>query len=64
MLVIHVYITGKQGNVERSYDFMQNDGKEELVGFDCVIPYDEELEYPVAEYEAIRMFKKQAKGDH
>lgn len=64
MLVIHVYIQGKNGNVERAYDFLRNDGKEDLSGFDCIIPYDKELNYPIAEYDAMKMIHITEKGDH
>lgn len=65
MLIVHVHIMGKKGNVERTYDFMRNDGKEVLDGCDVVIPYDKEQHYPMAEEEAIAIIRnKDLRGDH
>ena len=67
MLVLHVYIMGRQGNIERSYDFLRNDGKEELEGCDLVIPYDDSLKYPLSEAEAASYtmtMTNEFKGDH
>ncbi len=65
MLVLHVYIMGKRGNIERSYDFLRKDEKEELEGVDIVIPYDDDLNYPLTEGEAIAiMDNPKTRGDH
>lgn len=65
MLVLHVYIMGKRGNIERSYDFLQNNHTEELEGVDVVIPYEEEIDYPLSEHDAIAvMDNKRIRGDH
>ena len=65
MLVLHVHITGKHGNIERTYDFLRNDGKDELEGCDLVIPYNEEYTYPLSEQTAIAIIRnKDLKGEH
>jgi len=65
MLVLHIHITGKNGNIERTYDFLRNDGKESLEGCDVVIPYSEEYRYPLTEDEAIAIVRnKDLRGDH
>jgi hypothetical protein len=65
MLIVHVHIMGKHGNIERTYDFMRNDGKDELEGCDVVIPYDKELSYPVSERDAIAIIRNQdIRGEH
>jgi len=65
MLVLHVYIMGKHGNIERTYDFLRNDNKEELEGCDLVIPYDKEIRYPMSESQTIDyMSILETKGDH
>ena len=66
MLVLHVYIIGRNGNVERSYDFMRNDGKDELDGCDIVIPYAEENPRPVMEQDALALLfnEEMMKGEH
>lgn len=65
MLVIHVHILGEKGNVERTYDFLHNDNKEELAGCDVTIPYNKEYNYPITEREAQAIIRnKDFKGDH
>ena len=65
MLVIHVHVKGKNGNIERTHDFLRNDGKDELTGCDIVIPYNEEYTYPLTETDAIAIIRhKEFKGDH
>jgi hypothetical protein len=65
MLIVHVHIMGKHGNIERTYDFMRNDGKDELEGCDVVIPYDKEYQYPISERDAIAIIRNQdMKGEH
>ena len=65
MLVLHVYIMGKDGAIERTYDFLRNDGKDTLEGCDIVIPYDDENPYPIQERDAIALIAtKEVQGDH
>lgn len=65
MLVLHVHIMGKQGNIERTYDFLRNDGKEELDGCDIMIPYNDEYTYPVSERDAVAIIRhKDLTGEH
>lgn len=65
MLVLHVHVVGKHGNIERTYDFLRNDGKEELEGCDLVIPYSEEYHYPLSEHAAIAIIRhKDLTGEH
>ena len=65
MLILHVHIMGKRGNVERTYDFLRNDGKEELEGCDIVIPYNEEYHYPLTEDTAVAIIRhKDLGGEH
>jgi hypothetical protein len=67
MLVLHVHIMGKAGNVERTYDFLRNDGKDGLEGCDLVIPYnEEEYLYPIQERDAVAIINSKAfnQGDH
>lgn len=65
MLIMHVYILGKNGGVERSYDFMRNNGKEALEGCDLVVPYDEENEQPMTERSALAIISNEhLRGDH
>lgn len=65
MLVLHVYIMGKNGNIERTYDFLRNDGKDSLEGCDIVIPYDKENPCPISERDAVVLIANQdLKGDH
>lgn len=65
MLVLHVHIMGKNGNIERTYDFLRNDGKDALEGCDVVIPYKEEYSYPMTEDEAVAIIRhKDLKGEH
>ena len=62
MLVIHVYVMGKAG-VEKTYDFLQNDGKEELVGVDVVIPYEDRKDIPnVMERDALALMRTKDLG--
>lgn len=53
MLIVHVHIKGKNGSIERSYDFMRNDDEDQLSGIDVIIPYDEKYEYPLDEDAAV-----------
>lgn len=65
MLILHVHIMGKNGNVERTYDFLRNDGKDELEGCDVVIPYSDEHKYPMTEGDTIAYIRhRDVKGDH
>ena len=66
MLVLHVHVLGKDGSVERSYDFMRNDGKEGLEGCDIVIPYDKEISYPLDERDVISQVHliERSRGEH
>jgi hypothetical protein len=65
MLVLHVHIMGKNGNIERTYDFLRHDGKETLEGCDVVIPYDKEYTYPLSEDTSIAILRyKELEGDH
>ena len=66
MLVLHVYIQGRGGYIERTYDFLRNDGKEAFEGCDLVIPYDDQNDYPISELDALAILSNQelAKGDH
>lgn len=66
MLVVHVYILGKNGNIERAYDFLRNDGKEGLEGCDVVIPYDKENPEPILEPDAVTLLHdlEVMKGEH
>ena len=65
MLVLHVHIMGKHGNIERTYDFLRNDGKDGLEGLDVVIPYSEEHTYPMTEEMAVAYVRhRDLKGDH
>ena len=65
MLVLHVHIQGRKGNIERTYDFLRNDDKEELSGCDIVIPYKEDYNYPLSEQDAIAVIRhKDLTGEH
>lgn len=67
MLVLHVHILGKGGQIERTYDFLRNDGKEGLEGCDLVIPYnEEEYLYPIEEHVAAAIITSKSfnQGDH
>jgi hypothetical protein len=65
MLVLHVHIMGKSGNIERTYDFLRNDGKETLEGCDVVIPYNEEYTYPLSEDMSVAILRnRDLEGDH
>jgi len=65
MLVLHVHIMGKHGNIERTYDFLRNDGKDALEGCDVVIPYNEDTKYPMTEDDAVAFIRhKDLRGDH
>lgn len=65
MLVLHVYIMGEKGNIARSYDFLRNDGEEDLKGVDIVIPFEKDIYYPLSETDAIALMDNVDKrGDH
>lgn len=66
MLVIHVYVLGKDGAIERAFDFLRNDGKEELDGVDIVIPYKEREEYKnILEKDVLALIStKEIRKDH
>lgn len=65
MLVLHIYILGKNGNVERTYDFLRNDGKDSLEGCDVVIPYVDDNPQPVLERDALVLLDElNLKGEH
>jgi hypothetical protein len=66
MLVLHVHVLGRNGSIERSYDFMRNDGKDALEGCDIVIPYDKEIPYPLTEPDVIAQVHliERSRGDH
>jgi hypothetical protein len=64
MLVLHVHIVGKHGNIERTYDFLRYDGNEELEGCDIIIPYNEEHSYPIQERDAVALIPTAVRGDH
>lgn len=66
MLVLHVYVLGKDGAIERSYDFLRNDGKEDLDGVDVIIPYKDREEFPtVLEKDAMVLIaNRDIKGNH
>lgn len=65
MLILHVHVVGKHGGIERTYDFVRNDGKEELDGCDVLIPYHKDNSWPVAEHEALALIaNKPVHGDH
>lgn len=62
MLIIHVYIKGRSGAVERTYDFVHNDGKDSFEGKDIIIPFNEENEYPMTEKDAMAIISNQNMG--
>jgi hypothetical protein len=65
MLVLHVHIKGRHGTIERSYDFVRNDGKETLEGVDIVIPYEDDNPYPMRERDCIAwIHNKDLHGEH
>ncbi len=65
MLVLHVHILGESGSVERTYDFLRNDGRDVFEGLDVIIPYDSEFHYPIGENDAIAILaNKDLRGDH
>lgn len=66
MLVVHVHVLGRHGAVERTYDFVRNDGKEALDGCDIVIPYNgDEYTYPLSEDDTLAIIHhKSFTGEH
>lgn len=65
MLVLHVHIKGKDGGIERTYDFLRHDGKDSFEGLDVIIPYDARNDYPIREDDAIAILANQEmRGDH
>jgi hypothetical protein len=65
MLSIHVYIKGKSGTIERSYNFLQPNGKDTFEPIDLIIPYDEENKYPITENDAKMIMATQLRrGEH
>lgn len=65
MLVLHVHIMGKNGNIERTFDFLRNDNKEALEGVDIVIPYSKDNPCPMDEGHALALIRhRDLKGEH
>ena len=65
MLVLHIYVLGQNGSIERSYDFLRYDGKESFEGCDVIIPYSTSNAQPISEADAISLLAgHEIKGDH
>lgn len=65
MLILHVHIMGRAGSVERTYDFLRNDGRESFQGVDVFIPYDDRNKYPISENDSLDLLAtEEMKGDH
>lgn len=64
MLVFHVHILGKNGAIEKTYDFLRPDGKTTFEGCDVIIPYDPEYRYPFSEQDALVTISNHKVGDH
>lgn len=62
MLIVHVHVKGKSGAIEKTYDFVRNDGKDGIEGFDCVIPFDEEAHYPLTEQDVLAIISNRDFG--
>ena len=66
MLVLHVHVLGQSGAIEKTYDFIRNDGKDTFDGMDVVIPFEETHNYPLSERDAMAIISNRElmRGDH